>query len=99
MLGISCFESVSAAPWTDRGLSVLISGIVAGLAIDLIFVNLVSCLSCRLSEQSTANTNAPFAGEPAGTEIFGLGEQADADRVGGLYDSLDVRLLSSCDTV
>ena len=65
MLGISCFESVSAAPWTDRGLSVLISGIVAGLVIDLIFVNLVSCLSCRLSAQSTANTNAPFAGELA----------------------------------
>ena len=45
MLGISCFESVSAAPWTDRGLSVLISGIVAGLVIDLIFVNLSRELS------------------------------------------------------
>ena len=65
LLGISCFESASAAPWTDRGLWALGSGIVAGLVIDLIFVNLVSCLSCRLSAQSTANTNAPFTGELA----------------------------------
>ena len=45
MLGISCFESASAAPWTDRGLWALGSEIVAGLVIDLIFVNLSRELS------------------------------------------------------
>ena len=92
LLGISCFQSASAAPWTDRGLWALGSGIVAGLVIDLIFVNLVSCLSSRLSAQSTANTNAPLAGELARIQPCKQVEQADAERGRGLEHSLDVHI-------
>jgi hypothetical protein len=61
ILGVECFESAdSAFPWTDRGLLVMVSGIVAGLSIDLIYTNLFRYLAFWLARQQNVQKQSEY---------------------------------------
>ena len=61
MIGIDCFESESSAyPWTDRGRLVIISGIVAGLCIDLVYTNIFRALAFWLAGQQNVEKAADY---------------------------------------
>ena len=58
MIGIDCFESTDSSPnpAADRGLYCIFSGIVAGLAIDLVYTNVFAMLAYWMTDHMNAET-------------------------------------------
>ena len=58
MIGIDCFESIDSSPnpAADRGLYCILSGVVAGLAIDLVYTNVFAMLAYWMADQMNAET-------------------------------------------
>lgn len=58
LLGVDCFESIDSSPnpAADRGRYCILSGIVAGLAIDLVYTNVFATLAYWMADQMNKET-------------------------------------------